>query len=120
MSDARIILLATTTSNDPLNAKPQNTFFKVGYNNTTNFGLDLVKLDLNMKMIPDFFQFEKTYYIDIPKDGDILTNLLLEFTVNKTDNWYDRPITGDSRGVFNTALGLLDYIEILCNDKVIR
>jgi hypothetical protein len=119
MSDARIILLATTTSNDPLNAKPQNTFFKVGYNNTTNFGLDLVKLDLNMKMIPDFFQFEKTYYIDIPKDGDILTNLLLEFTVNKTDNWYDRPITGDSRGVFNTALGLLDYIEILCNDKVI-
>lgn len=116
MSDARIILLATTTSNDPLNAKPQNTFFKIGYNNTTNFGLDLISLDLNMKMLPDFFQFEKTYYIDIPKDGDILTNLLLEITVNQTDNWYD---ADGNDNVYNTALGLLDYIEILCNDRVI-
>jgi hypothetical protein len=118
MSDARIILLATNSSNDPLNAKPQNTFFKVGYNNTTNFGLDMIPLDLNMREIPNFFQFDKVYYIDIPKDGDILTNLFLEFTINDT-NWYTTPTSGSSTGVFNTALGFLDNIEFLCNDRVI-
>lgn len=95
-----IIQLATYGTQDIyLTGSPEITFFKVVYRRHTNFAIESLKLDFD-----DEFGFDTTSSITIPKNGDLLYRMYLEFDIPQVRlKRYTLPDSTDALTAYNTA-----------------
>jgi hypothetical protein len=103
MSDARIILLAKNHQDATLTGNPENTYFKFGTKTHNNFGEDWIAVDFNQVNIAN-------YYIDIPLNGDLLTETIIEVTINDLN---------PNPAYFAMISSIINEVEFLYNDKVL-
>jgi len=114
MSDARIILLAKNHQDATLTGNPENTYFKFGTKTHINFGEDWINVDFNRVNIANFsYRSNGNYYIDIPLNGDLLTETVLEITINDFNS------NSDALSLYTSIATLINEVEFLYNDKVL-
>jgi hypothetical protein len=114
MSDARIILLAKNHQDASLTGNPERTYFKYGTKTHTNFGEDWLPVDFNQVNVANFgYHNNGSYYIDIPLNGDLLTENMLEITLTNP------PSLISNGGIFSLISTLINEIEFLYNDVVL-
>ena len=87
---------------------PEITLFKSIYKRHTNFSMESIQL-----LFTDIPQFNKTSFINIKKNGDLVNRLYLELTlpynINLTDSFWTNRI----------GYRLLNYVELYIGKKLI-
>ena len=120
MSVSKIILNATGEQDDSLFKNSEFTFFKNKSSRHTNFAKTLVEIDSNKIQNNDtVINFGETIDFTIDKTSDLLLNLTVKFILQDNDkdinNW-----NNFEKIVPETLFALIDYIEIMSNDKVLQ
>jgi len=102
-----IIQLATYGTQDIyLTGSPEITFFKIVYRRHTNFAIESLKLDFD-----DEFGFDTTSTITIPKNGDLLYRMYLEFDIPQVRlKRYTIPDSSATLTTYNTTKTKYDQI----------
>ena len=128
MSHSKNLLGIIGYEDNYLKRNTTNTFFKSNYKNYSNFDINWITIENNLKPEPygssTKFPPNSELYFRFPPQGDIIVDNILRFklyddnanvSLNK-----DVPINSDSDSIGEfTALSLLSKIEFLYNDTVI-
>ncbi|MDA7573867.1 hypothetical protein N8751_01140 [bacterium] len=105
------LLLAVKSEQDNyLIGNPQFTFFKAVYKKHTNFAIDYQFLPFTGETSESW---GKKLYIDIPKNGDLLHRMYLNFDIEFTGGF------ADQRKVAPLIYNLIDYIDLYIGGQLI-
>ena len=103
-SGGELQLTAIGTQNDYMIGNPQISFYKVVYKRHTNFSTEHIKININKDI-----SIGSELLIDIPRNGDLLSNCYLEFDI----------YPGDGNDLKIYGLSILENIQCLINNNVI-
>lgn len=113
MSISKIILNAKGEQDNYLSSNSQHTHFKNNITTHTNFSKILVEIEPNRIQNEDTtINFGETIDFSIDKSSNLLLNVTVRFTLEK---WHN-----PKNIVPETLFGLIDYIEIVSNDRVLQ
>ena len=105
------LLLAVKSEQDNyLIGNPQFTFFKAVYKKHTNFAIDYQFLPFTGETSESW---GKKLYIDIPKNGDLLHRMYLNFDIEFTGG------NADQKKVAPLIYNLIDYIDLYIGGQLI-
>lgn len=119
MSVSKIMLNALGQQDSFLIENPDFTFFKKKPSTHTNFAKSLVEIDPNCLQNDETnINFGETIDFTINNTGDLLLNVTTKFVLEDPtgDKWNNL----NNNIVPETLFALIDYIEIVSNDRVLQ
>jgi hypothetical protein len=119
MSVSKIMLNALGKQDSFLIENPEFTYFKKKPSTHTNFAKSLVEIDPNrLQNDETSINFGETIDFTIDNTGDLLLNLTTKFVLEdpRGDKWNNL----NNTIVPETLFALIDYIEIVSNDRILQ
>lgn len=115
MSAKQIYLNAKDKQDSYITNKEGFTHFYNKYQTHTNFAKDIIIIEADKKTNNDTkFVFGEIIRFDIDKSSDLLLNIKTQFKISGK-HWED-----PNKIVPETVHSLIDYIELVCDDKIIQ